>query len=219
MGLSGPYDGNSCRRLTSTEGQASHTDAIQATSDDVEALGDEALVNLSPGEPGSDVDRPRVFVKDDFPESGHGYVYAFGRRKARVGRMSATLDRKRHARLADLLELKKKKKKKKVGIGKSVRETKGERERMILRLCQHRSGYPVPRYKRALESSNWPSAKCPSRNFVTLGKNKFRANRDDERTTASKVEHDSTWVKHLGRGRDGLGDILARDLVVVVRGR
>ena len=44
-------------------------------------------------------------MNDNFPESGHGYVYAFGRRKARAGDISAALNHKGHASLDDLLEL------------------------------------------------------------------------------------------------------------------
>jgi hypothetical protein len=92
--------------LTSTKGQASNTNTIQATSGNIEAPGGYVFIDLGPGKPCSDVDRPRVFMNDNFLESGHGYGYPFGRRKAGVGRMSAALNWKGHASLADLLELK-----------------------------------------------------------------------------------------------------------------
>jgi hypothetical protein len=44
-------------------------------------------------------------MNESFPESGYGYVYAFGRRKARVGGMSASLNLKGYASLVDLLKL------------------------------------------------------------------------------------------------------------------
>jgi hypothetical protein len=92
--------------LTSTKGQASNTNTIQATSDNIETLGDKVLINLGPGKPCPNVDCLRVFMNDNFPESGHGYVHAFGRRKAKVDGMSTALNRKGHASLAYLLKLK-----------------------------------------------------------------------------------------------------------------
>jgi hypothetical protein len=82
---------------TSTKGQASDTDAIQTTTGNIEAPRGEVFIDIGPGKPCSNVNRPRVFMNDNFPESGHGYVYAFGRRKPRVAGMSATLDRKGYA--------------------------------------------------------------------------------------------------------------------------
>ena len=92
--------------LTPTKGQASDTNAIQATPGNIETPGGEVFIDIGPGKPCSNVDCSRVFMNNNFPESGHGYVYAFGRRKAGVGRMSTALNRKGDASLADLLKLK-----------------------------------------------------------------------------------------------------------------
>jgi hypothetical protein len=63
--------------LTSTKGQASDTNPIQATSDNIEALGDKVPIDICPGQPCPNVDSHRVFMNDNIPESGHGYVYAY----------------------------------------------------------------------------------------------------------------------------------------------
>jgi hypothetical protein len=91
--------------LTSTKGQTSDTDTIQATSGNIEVLRGEVFIDIGPGKPCSNVDCSRIFMNDNFPESGHGYVDAFGRRKARVGGMSAAVNRKGYASLVDFLKL------------------------------------------------------------------------------------------------------------------
>ena len=88
-----------------THGQASDTDAIQTTTGNIEAPRGEVFIDIGPGKPCSNVNRPRVFMNDNFPGSGHGYVYALGRRKARVAGMSSTLDGKGYASLVGLLKL------------------------------------------------------------------------------------------------------------------
>jgi len=63
--------------LTSTKGQASDTNAIQATSDNIEALGNKVIIDICPGQPCPNVDGHRVFMKENISESGHRYVYAY----------------------------------------------------------------------------------------------------------------------------------------------
>jgi hypothetical protein len=92
-------------QLASTKGQAGDANAIQATSDNIEALWDEVFIDIGPGKPCPDLDRPRVLMDGDLPEPRHGYVYAVGRRKAAIDSMSTTFDCERHAIEVDLLKL------------------------------------------------------------------------------------------------------------------
>jgi hypothetical protein len=92
-------------QLASTKGQASDANAIQATSDNIEALWDEVIIDIGPGKPSPDLDRPRVFTDDNLLEPRHGYVYAAGWRKAAIDSMTTTFDRERHAIKIDLLKL------------------------------------------------------------------------------------------------------------------
>ena len=64
--------------LTSTKGQASDTNPIQATSVNIEALGEKVPIDICPGQPCPNVDSHRVFMLHE--------------RQARVGGMSTTLD-------------------------------------------------------------------------------------------------------------------------------
>jgi uncharacterized protein YydD (DUF2326 family) len=60
------------------KGQASDANAIQATSDNIEALWDEVIIDIGPGKPCSDLNRLRVFMNRNFIETRRGYVYAVG---------------------------------------------------------------------------------------------------------------------------------------------
>jgi hypothetical protein len=57
--------------LASTESEASDADTIQATSDNIEALGDEIFVHIGPRKARPNLDSTTVFTDDNVIEPGH----------------------------------------------------------------------------------------------------------------------------------------------------
>jgi len=64
--------------LASTESKASDANTIQATSDNIEALGDEIFVQIGPREARPNLDSPTVFTDDNVIELGHRDVNPWG---------------------------------------------------------------------------------------------------------------------------------------------
>ena len=52
--------------LTSSKRETRNADAIQSTTHDVDALGDDVCIHIGPGETCSDLDSLRALVDDDF---------------------------------------------------------------------------------------------------------------------------------------------------------
>ena len=56
---------------TTAKGKTAHSDAVDATPNNVEAFGNEVRVHISPGKPRSDFDGPLFLIEDDVSETGH----------------------------------------------------------------------------------------------------------------------------------------------------
>jgi hypothetical protein len=91
--------------LASTKSKASDADTIQATSDNIETLGNKVCVHISPGKARPNLYSLRIFANDNVVEPRHRDMYTWGRRKARVGSLPTTFHRKRHTICGDLLKL------------------------------------------------------------------------------------------------------------------
>jgi hypothetical protein len=65
--------------LASTKSKASDANAIRATSDNIEALGDEISVHIGPRKARPNFDGLTTFADDDVIEPGHRDVYTCGR--------------------------------------------------------------------------------------------------------------------------------------------
>jgi hypothetical protein len=76
--------------LTPTKGKASDANTIQATSDNIEAVGNEISVHIGPRKARPNLDSLTTFADGDVIEPGHRDVYTCGRRKAWVGGVSTT---------------------------------------------------------------------------------------------------------------------------------
>jgi len=63
--------------LTSTKSKASNANAIQATSDNGETLGDKMCVYVGPCKPCPNFDSLIIFANYDVIEPGHRNVYAW----------------------------------------------------------------------------------------------------------------------------------------------
>ena len=64
--------------LASTKSKASDANTIQATSNNIEALGDKIRVHIGPGEACPNLDSLRMVADDDVIEPGHRDVYTWG---------------------------------------------------------------------------------------------------------------------------------------------
>jgi hypothetical protein len=64
--------------LTSTKSKASDTNTIRASSDNIEALGDEISVHIGPQKARPNLDSLITFADDDVIEPGHRDVYTCG---------------------------------------------------------------------------------------------------------------------------------------------
>jgi hypothetical protein len=73
--INGPESGTA---LASTEREASDANTVQATSDNIETLGDKISIHVGPGEARSNLDSPMIFADDDVIEPGHRDVYTWG---------------------------------------------------------------------------------------------------------------------------------------------
>jgi hypothetical protein len=91
--------------LTSTKGKASDANTIQATSDNIEAVGDEISVHIGPRKARPNLDSLATFADGDVIEPGHRDVHTCGGRKAWVGGVSTTFHRKWDAIFGYLLKL------------------------------------------------------------------------------------------------------------------
>jgi hypothetical protein len=76
--------------LTSTKSKASDANTIRASSDNIEALGDEIFVHIGPRKARPNLDSLITFADDDVIEPGHRDVYTCGWWKAWVGGVSRT---------------------------------------------------------------------------------------------------------------------------------
>jgi len=64
--------------LASAKSKASDANAIRATSDNIEALGDKISVHIGPRKARSNLDSLITFADDDVIEPGHRDVYTCG---------------------------------------------------------------------------------------------------------------------------------------------
>jgi hypothetical protein len=64
--------------LTSTKSNTSDANTIRATSDNIEALGDEISVHISPRKARPNLDSLTTFADGDVIEPGHRDVYTCG---------------------------------------------------------------------------------------------------------------------------------------------
>jgi len=63
--------------LASTEREASDANTVQATSNNIETLGDKIFIHVGPGKARSNLDNPMIFADDDISEPGHRDVYTW----------------------------------------------------------------------------------------------------------------------------------------------
>ena len=91
--------------LTSAKCEATHANAIQSATDNVQTPRHEVRIHTGPGESSSDLDCTLLLVNDDIIESDHGDLDASRRRKVGVGGMPRASDSKRCARRSKFSKL------------------------------------------------------------------------------------------------------------------